>query len=173
MRCGSTLTFSLGITLLACAMSARAQGRGREHCTYPETDQPWPVVLESQDAPASAVARSDAHRVVAAFWNVWRRDVVPHAGSVVRALAPCMETDRGYYLRRVSGAAAAQRLAALKDAGKADSILSKQPASLSAFDWVWDVSFGGWVDTLRPGGSLGGFVSTDGKLLVAVHWPEG
>lgn len=84
-----------------------------------------------------------------------------------------MGTDRGYYLRRVSGAAAAQRIAALKDAGKADSILSKQPASPSVFDWVWEVRFGGWVDTLRPGGSPGGFVSPDGRLLVAVHWPEG
>jgi hypothetical protein len=173
MRRRSALALSLGLALSADAMEAEAKNRGGGHCRYPESDRPWPVVLESEDAAAPQLSPAEAKKLVAAFRRAWNRDVLPHDGAPARALAPCMQTDRGYYLRRVSGDAAAVRIAALGSAGKSDHILHGDPASLSKSNWVWEIYFGGWIDTQVPSGSMGAFLTPDEKLLVAVHWPEG
>jgi hypothetical protein len=38
---------------------------------------------------------------------------------------------------------------------------------------VRQIPRGGWIDTLKPSVAMGGYVNREGRLILAVHWPEG
>lgn len=169
MRRWLTLNVLAVLAFGAAAMGHSAPGR----CRYPPVEGGWPVVVAAEGPPAAGVSAAEARRAVAAFRRAWRREALPRAGAVARALAPCMRSDAGYYVRSVSGAAAAGRVARLRESGRGESVLWGDPAPLARLDRVWDVSFGGWAEDLVPSGTFGGFVATDGQVIVIVHWPEG
>jgi hypothetical protein len=128
------------------------------HCQRIEAEEPWPQILGSD------VTLDEAHRVVAAFREVWQVQVLPVADEVARTLAPCMRSYRDYYVGRVSANDAAARV---RNFGR---VLW---GSLEDHEWVWEVLFAGGSDLLPPSGSFGGFLAPDGSTLVIVHWPEG
>jgi hypothetical protein len=135
-------------------------------------DETWPIVLAPEDAPATEVTTQQARNVVSAFRRAWRTHL-PELGPVAQELDPRMQSDRDYYVRRISGRAAADRVHSLPEQMGAGRTLIGEPASLPQYDWLWEVSFGGWSERLPPSGSFGGFITPDSETLLLVHWPEG
>ena len=128
------------------------------HCQRIEAEGPWPQILGGD------VTLDEARRVVAGFREAWQVHVLPEADEMARTLAPCMRSDRDYYVSRVSAGEAAARV---RDFGR---VLW---GSLADHEWVWEVQFAGGSDLFPPSGSFGGFLAPEGRTLVIVHWPEG
>ncbi|HSL68854.1 MAG TPA: hypothetical protein VK864_01365 [Longimicrobiales bacterium] len=132
----------------------------------------WPIVLAPEDAPATEVTADQARDVVSAFRRAWS-ERLPDLGPIAQQLDPHMQSDRDFYVRRISGRTAAERVLGLPDPMRAQSTLAGDPTALRQFDWVWEVRFGGWSERLPPSGSFGGFITPDGDAALLVHWPEG
>jgi hypothetical protein len=171
----AAITSGLGCGAKEQAMTSNRQPEVDEveHCQHVASDQAWPQVLESQDAPDGEVPPAEARRVVEAFREAWQREVLPGPHEVARTLDPCMRTDRDYFLRRVSGASAAQRVAELLETTEGAGVLWGHVDALAQHPWVWEVHFAGWTDRLRPGGTFGGFLTPSAEAIAIVHWPEG
>ena len=95
--------------------------------------------------------------------------MAPAARGTLRSFWQCMQTDRDYILRAVSGAEAARRVRALAGG----SLLHGRLAELEAQPYVWEVLFTGASRRHPPSGVVGGFLAADGRFLAAVRWPEG
>jgi hypothetical protein len=159
----------LGVVLvLLFASTAAAQP---SHCERPLEPGSWPAIGEDEGAaPAAAVQTREARAVVGVFRRAFAR--MPGRSTVLRAFGQCMNGSFEHFtVRRIAVSIARARIDALVAEGA--PILSGDASALSG-DWVYEVYWGGASRRFRPSGPVSGFVSSDGRtVLAALQWPEG